>query len=196
MLIFLVYSDDELAVQLMHGDPDAFRELVEANQDRVINTCFGFVKNKDDAEDIAQEVFIEVFQSIKGFRKDAKISTWLYRIAVNKSLDHIRKKKRKKRFAQLIFLDNTDDNDIFEVPSFENPQKELEDSERRKILMYAINQLPKNQKIAITLSKIEKIKNKEIASILDTSVSAVEALMHRAKTNLRKKLQQFYEKQY
>lgn len=194
MLIFLVYSDDELIVQLIDGDPAAFRELVESNQDKVINTCFSFVKNREDAEDVAQEVFIEVYHSIKGFRKDAKLSTWLYRIAVNKSLDHIRKKKRKKRFAQLVFLDSMEGNEVFEVPALDNPQKELEDSERSKVLLFAINQLPKNQKIAITLSKFEKLTNKEITSIMDTSLSAVEALMHRAKTNLRKKLQNYYEK--
>jgi len=196
MLIFLVYSDDELIVQLIDGDQNAFRELVESNQDKVINTCFSFVKNKEDAEDIAQEVFIEIHQSIAGFRKDAKLSTWIYRIAVNKSLDHIRKKKRKKRFAQLVFLDSTDNNDVFEIPALDDPEKELEDSDRRKVLAYAINQLTKNQKIALTLSKFEQLSNKEVASVLDSSVSAVEALIHRAKTNLRKKLQHYFEKQF
>ncbi len=197
MLILLVIDDNELIVQINEGDTEAFRELVEKHQDIVVNTCFQFIHNKEDAEDVAQEVFIEVYQSIAGFRKDAKLSTWIYRIAVNKSLDHIRKKKRKKRFAQLVFLDSSeDDSEVFEVPALDNPQKELEDSERKKILDYAVNQLPKNQKIAITLSKYEKLSNKEIATILDTSVSAVEALIHRAKTNLHKKLNRYFEKQF
>lgn len=196
MLVLFILNDDELIVQLTEGDPEAFRELVENHQDVVINTCFGFVHNKEDAEDIAQEVFIEIHQSIAGFRKDAKLSTWIYRIAVNKSLDHIRKKKRKKRFAKLVFLDSSDDNEVFEVPGLDDPQKELEDSERRRILNYTINQLPKKQKIALTLSKFEKLSNREIASVLDTSVSAVESLIHRAKTNLRNKLQYYFEKQF
>jgi len=197
MLILLVIDDNELIVQINEGDTEAFRELVEKHQDIVVNTCFQFIHNKEDAEDVAQEVFIEVYQSIAGFRKDAKLSTWIYRIAVNKSLDHIRKKKRKKRFAQLVFLDSSeDDSEVFKVPALDNPQKELEDSERKKILDYAVNQLPKNQKIAITLSKYEKLSNKEIATILDTSVSAVEALIHRAKTNLHKKLNRYFEKQF
>lgn len=196
MFILFILSEDELIVQLSEGDPQAFRELVEQNQDKVINTCFGFVRNKEDAEDVAQEVFIEIYQSIKGFRKDAKLSTWIYRISVNKSLDHIRKKKRKKRFAQLVFLDSTEGNEVFDVPALDNPQKELEDSQRRKVLLYAINQLPKNQQTAISLSKFEKISNKNIAEILNLSVSAVEALIHRAKNNLRNKLQNYYEKQF
>ena len=197
MFIFFIIDDNELIVQINEGNTDAFRKLVEKHQDRVINTCFGFVKNSEDAEDVAQEVFIEVYQSITGFSKDAKLSTWVYRIAVNKSLDHIRKKKRKKRFAQIVFLDSSDDNnEVFEVPALDDPQKELEDSDRKRILDYAVNQLPKNQKIAITLSKFQKYSNKEIATILDTSVSAVEALVHRAKSNLRKQLQRYFEKQF
>ena len=197
MLIFFIIDDNELIVQINDGDANAFRKLVEKHQDRVINTCLGFVKNNEDAEDVAQEVFIEVHQSIAGFRKDAKLSTWIYRIAANKSLDHIRKKKRKKRFAQIVFLDDSsDDNEVFEVPALDDPQKELEDSERKRILDYAVNKLPKNQKIAITLSKFQKYSNKEIADVLDTSVSAVEALIHRAKANLHKQLQNYFEKQF
>lgn len=197
MLIFFIIDDNELIVQINDGDANAFRKLVEKHQDRVINTCLGFVKNKEDAEDVAQEVFIEVHQSIAGFRKDAKLTTWIYRIAANKSLDHGRKKKRKKRFAQIVFLDDSsDDNEVFEVPALDDPQKELEDSERKRILDYAVNKLPKNQKIAITLSKFQKYSNKEIADVLDTSVSAVEALIHRAKTNLHKQLQNYFEKQF
>lgn len=197
MLIFFIIDDNELIVQINDGDANAFRKLVEKHQDRVINTCFGFVKNNEDAEDVAQEVFLEVHQSIAGFRKDAKLSTWIYRIAANKSLDHIRKKKRKKRFAQIVFLDDSsDDNEVFEVPALDDPQKELEDSERKRILDYAVNKLPKNQKIAITLSKFQKYSNKEIADVLDTSISAVEALIHRAKGNLHKQLQNYFEKQF
>ena len=197
MFILLVTDDNELIVQINDGDANAFRKLVEKHQDRVINTCLGFVKNKEDAEDVAQEVFIEVHQSIAGFRRDANLSTWIYRIAANKSLDHIRKKKRKKRFAQIVFLDDSsDDNEVFEVPALDDPQKELENSERKRILDYAVNKLPKNQKIAITLSKFQKYSNKEIADVLDTSVSAVEALIHRAKGNLHKQLQNYFEKQF
>lgn len=81
-----------------------FRTLVETHQEYVRNTCYRFLNNREDAENVAQEVFIQVHDSMKDFRNEAQISTWVYRIAVNKSLDFIRKKKRKKRFGQVVSL--------------------------------------------------------------------------------------------
>ncbi len=172
-----------------------FRKIVEAYQENVRNTCFRFVKNKEDADDLAQEVFIQVYESLAHFREDSELSTWIYRIAVNKSLDFIRKKKRKKRFAQLTSLFGFDDEkEEIILPDNDNPQENVEQKERKQILDSAIDQLPENQKTAITLSKYEGFSNKEIAEIMNLSLSAVEALMHRSKKNLHKLLYDYYEK--
>lgn len=175
--------------------PD-FKLIVENFQEKVRNTCFQFVNNRDDADDVAQEVFIQVYDSLSYFRNEAQLSTWIYRIAVNKSLDLLRKKKRKKRFAQLISIFKSDDEgeEIF-LPINDNPQQELEDKERKQILNWAIDQLPDNQKIAIALSKYEGFSNKEISEIMHMSLSAVEALIHRAKQNLHKQLYKYFDKQ-
>ncbi len=110
-----------------------FETIVKQNQEKVRNICFRYVNNVDDADDIAQEVFIQVFESISHFREDAQISTWVYRIAVNKSLDFIRSKNRKKRFAQLTSLFRSgEDADIIEIPSFETPDKELDDKGKKR----------------------------------------------------------------
>ena len=166
------------------------------HQEKVRNTCFRFVKNSEDADDVAQDVFIQVYESLDRFREESELSTWIYRIAVNKSLDFIRKKKRKKRLAQLtsLFGFNEDKEEIV-LPANGNPQQDLEDKERKQILDRAIDELPENQKTAITLSKYEGFSNKEIAQIMDLSLSAVEALMHRAKQNLHKLLYEYFEKQ-
>lgn len=143
---------------------------------------------------MAQDVFIQVYESMKYFRKESELSTWIYRISVNKSLDFIRRKKRKKRYAQLTSIFRTgEDEDEIALPANDNPHRELEDNERKKILNYAISKLPDSQKTVITLSKYEGISNKEIASIMDLSVSAVEALVHRAKKNLHKQLFTYFE---
>ena len=89
-------DEKTLIPKLLDGDHQAFRMLVDAFQEKVLNTCYGFVNNKQEAEDLTQEVFIEVFRSIGKFRGDAKLSTWIYRIAVSKSLEEIRKRKRQK----------------------------------------------------------------------------------------------------
>ncbi len=110
-----------------------FETIVKQNQEKVRNICFRYVNNVDDADDIAQEVFIQVFESISHFREEAQISTWVYRIAVNKSLDFIRSKNRKKRFAQLTSLFKSgEDEDIIEIPSFETPDKELDDKGKKR----------------------------------------------------------------
>ncbi|KAA3615850.1 MAG: RNA polymerase sigma factor [Calditrichaeota bacterium] len=172
-----------------------FRSIVEAHQEKVRNTCFRFVKNKEDADDVAQEVFIQVYESLTHFREEAELSTWIYRIAVNKSLDFIRKKKRKKRFAQLTSLFGfNEDNEEIILPADDNPQQDIEQKERKLVLDSALEQLPENQRTAITLSKYEGFSNKEIAEIMAMSISAVEALMHRAKKNLQKLLFNHFEK--
>jgi RNA polymerase sigma-70 factor (ECF subfamily) len=172
-----------------------FESIVKQNQEKVRNICFRYVNNVDDADDIAQEVFIQVFESISHFREEAQISTWIYRIAVNKSLDFIRSKNRKKRFAQLTSLFKSDEEEsIIEIPSFETPDKELDKKERREVVNFALNKLPENQKTVIVLSKYEGFSNSEISKIMDLSLSTVEALMHRAKKNLHKELYNYFEK--
>jgi RNA polymerase sigma-70 factor (ECF subfamily) len=179
------------------GQSTDFRLIVESHQEKVRNTCFRFIKNAEDADDIAQEVFIQVYESLAHFREESEISTWIYRIAVNKSLDFIRKKKRKKRLAQLtsLFGFNEEKEEIVLLAN-SNPQQDLEDKERKQILDQVIDELPESQKTAITLSKYEGFSNKEIAKIMELSLSAVEALMHRAKKNLQKLLYGYFEKQF
>ena len=87
-------NQPELIVQLQQGDEQAFKKLVDEWQDMVYNTAVGIVQNEDDADDITQDVFIQVYQSVSSFKGDSKFSTWLYRIVISKALDHVKKKKR------------------------------------------------------------------------------------------------------
>ena len=92
-------SEAELIRQLQQGEQEAFKNVVDLYQDMVYNTVLSIVQNDEDAEDIAQEVFVQVYQSVSSFKGEAKFSTWLYRITIAKALDHVKRKKRKKRFA-------------------------------------------------------------------------------------------------
>jgi RNA polymerase sigma-70 factor (ECF subfamily) len=179
--------------RLRNGDEHAYRQIVDTYQAYVLNCCFKFVGNKETAEDLTQEVFIEVYRSINIFRSEAKFSTWLYRIAITKSLDHLKSLKRKKRYAfvKSIFSDTESEEHLL-TSDIDNPQQVLENEDRVKVLSWAIASLPENQKVAFTLSKYDELSNKEIADILNTTVSAVEALMFRAKENLKKKLYKYY----
>jgi len=188
-------TDEQLTENLKKGDLNSFKFLVDAHQKKVLNTCFRFVNNREDAEDLTQEVFLEVYKSIPGFRGDSKLSTWIYRIAVTKSLDYLRRQKRKKRFGILksIFSDETGEM-ITNITSGSNPGKKVEEEDRVRILNEALEKLPENQKAAFTLSKYEEMSYAEIAEILNTSSSAVDSLIQRAKSNLKKRLYHYYEK--
>lgn len=168
-----------------------FRDIVSENQDRVYNTCLGFMKNEEEAKDMAQEVFIHVYQNIAKFKGDAKLSTWIYRIATNKCLEEIRKKGRKKRSAQLS--DISDEVIQNQAPDFFHPGVALEDKERAVILFAAIEKLPNPQRVAFTLSKIEQLSYEEISKVMEKSISSVESLLFRAKKNLQKLLTHYYE---
>jgi RNA polymerase sigma factor (sigma-70 family) len=182
-----------LVEQLKQGDEAAFKQIVESWQNMVYNTALGILQNAEDAEDVAQEVFVQVFESIKNFKAEAKLSTWLYRITVSKALDHLRRKKRKKRFAYIQSLFGADDKTVIERPDFHHPGVTLDNKERAAVLFKAINQLPENQKIAFTLHKLEGLSYQEISEIMKSSVSSIESLMHRAKNNLKKWLVNHYE---
>jgi RNA polymerase sigma-70 factor (ECF subfamily) len=185
-----------LVQQLKRNEPGAFKTVVELYQNQVLNTCYRFLFNKEDAEDVAQEVFIEVYRSISAFREEAKLSTWVYHIAITRSIDLIRKKKRKKRFAQMkSLLGLEEEGKELPAPGKNDPLEKLEQEERMKILQEAIDTLPENQRIAFTLSKCEGTGNKKIAEIMGVTLSSVESLMHRAKKNLEKKLYHYYEKE-
>lgn len=170
-----------------------FNDLVAEHQDMVVNTCYRFVFNREDAEDLAQEVFIEVYRSLDKFREESKLSTWIYRIAVSKSLDHLRRLKRKKRFSSLKRIIGVDDPaDSLPAPDHDNPADVLDSKERYTVLQNALDALPDNQKTAFLLSKHDGYTNQEIAEILQTTIPAVESLIHRAKKNLHSRLERHY----
>jgi RNA polymerase sigma-70 factor (ECF subfamily) len=185
-------DEKDLISKLGARNEDAFRELVDAYKDRVYNTSLGLLRNVEDAEDIAQEVFIEVFNSISKFRGDSSISTWIYRISVTKSLDFIRRKKRKKRFAFVTSLFSEQGKIISEPADFFHPGVEAENRELSSILFKAIEKLPPNQKIAFTLSKLEDLNYKEISEVMGITVSSVESLLFRARGKLKLLLNDYY----
>ena len=183
----------ELIQQLRAGDELAFKSLVENYQDLVYNTALGVVQNSEDAEDVTQEVFIQVYRSIDQFKGDARLSTWIYRITTTKALDHIRSRKRKKRFAFITSLFGPNDELVHEPVDFQHPGVALDRKEQAALLFRMIDQLPENQKVAFTLHKTEELSYQEIADVMQLSVSAVESLLFRARQNLRKLLEKYYQ---
>ena len=155
----------------------------------------GIVQHEDEAEDITQEVFIKVFESVGSFKGESKLSTWIYRISVTHSLEHLRKKKRKKRFTFVYRLVGEEVDDYYlKTADFVHPGVKLENKEQAGILFRAIEQLPENQKTAFTLNKVEGLSYQEVGEVMEISLASVESLIFRARNNLKKQLEQHFKK--
>ncbi|MFZ4547846.1 MAG: RNA polymerase sigma factor [Bacteroidales bacterium] len=182
-------TDQELITGILNHDKSVIQFLVNKYHKQVIKTAFHFVHDMDDAEDIAQDVCVEILESLSQFKKTSSLSTWIYKVTVNKSLNFIRKNKRKQlvgQFESFFFKrENNGGNTISEPSSVDNP---YENTEKKQILDKAINSLPENQKTAFILSKYEELSYKEITEIMSLSLPSVESLLQRAKQNLQKKL--------
>ncbi|QHV97095.1 RNA polymerase sigma factor [Spirosoma endbachense] len=179
---------------IRQGNESAFRQLYEATKSRVFNTALSYVRTREDAEEITQDVFVEVFRAIEAFKGDANITTWLYRITVNKSLDFLKQKKRQKRFAFFTSLFDHSTGEVLHHPTdFIHPGVALENQENAAMLFKAIDKLPDKQKTAYILTRIEALSNTEAASVMVVSVGAVESLLQRATENLKKQLAGFYK---
>lgn len=186
--------ETEVTDKIKNKDDTSFRQVVDLYQPYILRLCYRFVNNKETAEDLTQEVFIQIYKSIDEFKEEAKLSTWIYRIAAAKSLDYLKTAGRKKRLAAVKSLFSLKKDDLLENSgSIANPHRELENIDRSEILSSALDSLNSSQRAAFTLSKCEGLNNTEIAEILGVSVSAVESLVHRAKINLRKKLYSYYK---
>lgn len=187
-------QEPELIAALRAGDPKAYQWIVTLHHARVYQTCLGFVCNAEDAEDLAQEVFVEAYRAIGGFRGDAKVSTWLHRIAISKSLELLRYRKRKKRAAQVLSLFGMQQAGLEpRADHFDQPGLQLERKEQAQMLMAAVATLPEQQRIAFTLHKIEDRSYQETAEIMGLSESAVDSLVFRARSNLKKRLAHLLE---
>jgi RNA polymerase sigma-70 factor (ECF subfamily) len=183
-------DDNELIEKIVAKDHSAFKALVDQYKDLVLNTCYNLIGNRQDAEDVSQEVFFQVYKKVKNFRGEAKISTWLYRIAVNRSLNFVRDNKRFRWLKSLSSLPEDKGQRAEEVPASDSdrPDVALEEKERNVIVQKAIDSLPGKQRAAFVLHKYEGLSYKEIAKILECTLSSVESLIHRAKSNLQRKL--------
>ena len=181
-------SEKDLISGLQNKDFKTFEKIVQEYQSLVVNLCKNMTGNKEDAEDLAQEIFIKVWEKAEKFRGDSSLKTWIYRIAINSSLNYTRKQNFKTFFQSI--------ESVFDLGSREkDPSQALEGAEKINMVSQAIRQLPENQRIALTLRTYKDHSYAEIGEIMDISISSVESLIFRAKRNLKKKLATYYFKE-
>lgn len=180
-----------LLERLRNGDTAALQEVMQLWQDQVYNTALGIVQDEGEAEEIAQDVFVQAYQSAGEFRGESKLSTWLYRITISKAITAERKKKTKKRFA--IFQGWLGKPENESPPDFHHPGVLLEQKENAAMLFKALKRLPESQRIAFTLQKLEGLSSAEIGSIMNLTPAAVDSLLQRSRAGLRKLLEEYYQ---
>ncbi len=172
-------EDKDLVSRYLAGNMVAFDELMTRHQRAVYRLCFRFVQTREDAMDLTQEVFIKAFENLSAFRGDARFKTWLYRVAVNHCLNHV--KKNSREFVEV-------DESIGSVkPHFHN---RLLEKERRAIVKELMVNLPPKQKAILELRMNDNLSYEEIAGILGRSVSTIKSSVFFALTKLKKMVQQ------
>lgn len=182
-------TDPELISGIVRHDREAFRHLVEHYQQGVIKTAYHFIGNMEDAEDLSQEIFVEVIRSMPAFRQKSSLNTWIYRITINRALNYLKRKKRAQ------FIQYWTDLSPFQKEWVESSEKTDtsdeggNEEENRKHLFNAIAKLPENQRIAFVLAKLDDKSYSQVSEIMHVSLSSVESLVHRAKVNLKKYLE-------
>ena len=187
---YLKDDDVELLLRFKYGDISSYEELLDKYQSPIINFLYRITGDKTEAEDLAQEVFLKVYNSRVKYTPRAKFSTWIYTIAKNTALNEIR---RKKGIFHLFKKDLNKEGAEEEIPDNRNPSvlNELEKKDVEKIVKNEINSLPQNQKITVILSKYDNLSYEEIAQVMNCSVSSVKSLLNRAKISLKGKLKKY-----
>jgi RNA polymerase sigma-70 factor, ECF subfamily len=173
------HEDGELVRRYLDGDMAAFDGLMTRHERQVYGLCLRFVKNREDAMDLSQEVFIKAFENLRAFRGDASFRTWIYRIAVNHCINHVRKNRR--HFVEV------QESTLTVEPS---AHRRLLDGERRQIVGTLIEGLPPKQRAILELRMNENLSYEEIANILDRSVSTIKSSVFFALNKLRKMVEE------
>lgn len=162
----------------INGDAKAFAALVDRYKHMVFTLAMKILKNNEEAEEISQDVFIKVYNALQTFKGDSKFSTWLYKIAYYQSLDYLKKQKRNLRTSSI------DADTEYHLPSVENALSGLELNERKLAIKGAINKLPEEYAVVITLHYFEELSLKEIGQIMNIEANTVKVRLFRSRKRL------------
>ncbi len=180
-------SDEELVEKIKKGDIDAYEEIIKKYENKVCGIIYHMIKNQNDVEDLAQEVFIKVYKNLSKFKGDSSLYTWIYKITVNLCLDEVKKRKN------IIYLDEkleVEDGELErELPSSDKTQVELyEEKELKEKLHKCIGKLPEKQRVMIVLRDIKGFSYEEISEITSVKLGTVKSQINRARLKLKELL--------
>jgi len=180
-------SDEKLVELALAEDKDAFGEIVKRWERKIFALCFGMLGREEDARDAAQETFISAYRNLNNFRGEAKVSSWLHRIAVNQCLT--RQRRAKVRGEQSLENENETAENAFFSPLSKSPSRLAEQKERVEMIRRAVNALPTDLKQVIVMKEFEEMTFQEISEILDLPLSTVKSRLYTALKQLRMRLE-------
>ena len=177
-------KSDEVLITLVHqGEQGAYRILVERYQERIRNLIYSIFHDQQVVDDLSQEVFIKAYEALSQFRFQSSFYTWLYRIAVNKSRDELRKRKVRRWFSLQTMLDTSDKELASKIVV------EQHDNELQELLAAGLKTLPEKYRIAVILKDVDGLSYEEIAEIMECEIGTVKSRLSRARAMLRKVLE-------
>ncbi len=180
-------TDEQLVEQAVNENSEAFGEIVKRWERKIFALCFGMLAREDEARDAAQETFISAYKSLKNFRGDAKVSSWLHRIAVNQCLTV--KRRAKTRSESFLDDENGAEEKVFVAPMRLSPSRTTEQNERFKIIRQAVNSLPVDLRQVVIMKEFEEMTFQEISDALDLPLSTIKSRLYTALKQLRMKLE-------
>ncbi len=180
-------TDEQLVEQAVNENSEAFGEIVKRWERKIFALCFGMLAREDEARDAAQETFISAYKNLKNFRGDAKVSSWLHRIAVNQCLTV--KRRAKTRSESFLDDENNTEEKVFVAPARLSPSRTTEQNERLKIIRQAVASLPADLRQIVVMKEFEEMTFQEISDALDLPLSTIKSRLYTALKQLRMKLE-------
>jgi len=177
----------ELIQEAVHGSQQAFRAIVEANQGFVYAVAFRFVNDTQDAEDITQEVFVRLWKNLHAYKKEVKLSTWLYKIVTNRCLDFLKSRHGRQR------KNKVDVEKHHGLTTHSTPEKEFEQAELIGAINQAAEELTPKQKAVFILRDLEGLSQEEVSEALSMSTGNVKSNLFYARQKMTEKLKAYYQ---
>lgn len=186
-LMFKDLTDEQLVAMAVGGNPEAFGEIVRRWERKIFALCFGMLTREDEARDAAQETFIAAYRNLKNFRGEAKVSSWLHRIAVNQCLTT--KRRNKTRSEEFLDEETNEEERVFLAPSQYSPANSAEQTERLGHVRRAVGSLPTELRQVVVMKEFEEMTFQEISETLELPLSTVKSRLYAALKQLRSKLE-------
>ncbi len=184
-------TDEQMVERALSGEPEAFGEIVRRWERRIFALSFGMLGREEDARDATQETFLAAFRNLRGFRGEAKVSSWLHRIAVNQC---ITRQRRAKVRGETALEDEAEKNAaIFAIPADASPARTAESVERSLAVKRAVSALPAELRQVVVMKEFEELTFQEISEALELPLSTVKSRLYTALRQLQMRLHKFGE---